>query len=931
MIQPRAHLIFIFWFLVSAFRRGRFNVIRFASAEGVTLMDIGSRLGPYEILGALGAGGMGEVYRGRDTRLDRQVAIKVLPRHLSGNPDFKLRFEREARVISGLNHPHICVLHDVGEQEGVGFLVMELCEGESLADRVLKGPLPIDQVLQYGMQIADALDRAHRSGVVHRDLKPSNVMITRSGAKLLDFGLAKPGLTIGSGSHAPGTGGSSAFDGATEHRALTAEGSIVGTFQYMAPEQLEGEEADTRSDIFAFGCLLYEMATGKRAFEGKTKASLIASILDREPPPISQFQPLAPPALQRVIEVAMAKSPEDRWQSAHDLLLELRWISEAGSQAGVAAPVIVRRKRREAIAWLLAAAAVIAAVAIGVVLRSTMARANAPLAFNLAPNLGSTFVLAGDSSGSLTISPNGRYVTFAAKDAEGKTLLWIRGIDSTIARPINGTEGAIFPFWSPDSRFIAFFADSKLKKIDVAGGPPLSLAPVGNNPRSGGWNRDGVIIYSASSLSPIHKISASGGASEQITQLAEGETTHRWATFLPDGKHFLYFVGSHAATKDSETNAVYIGSLEGEKPRLLLHARSNVLYASGYLLYVRDRILLAHPFDARALKLKGDPIPLAEGVQYDSGFFRGSFSLSENGTLIYRTGSPEAKLRLEMLDRSGKVISQVGEPDHWGGMRFSPDGQSFVAQVRDATSGIEDLWIYDLERNIRTRFSFGGIGAFSPTWSPDGSQIAYASISKKVWDIAVRPSSGGGAEEIFYTSEVNKIPTSWSTDGQLLALSVLDPKTQKAGIWILPTTGEKKPYPFARSDFNASSLEFSPDGRWALYLSDESGKGEVYVAPFPGPGGKWQVSNGGAAFGLWRKGGREIVFGNQEKEVYAVDVSAEGMSMKIGTPKLLFKDQAIQFVEVSADGERFLVSRDTGTAAEAPVTIVTNWVRTIGK
>jgi eukaryotic-like serine/threonine-protein kinase len=897
-------------------------------------MDIGSRLGPYEILGALGAGGMGEVYRGRDTRLDREVAIKVLPRHLSSNPDFKLRFEREARVISGLKHPHICVLHDVGEQEGAGFLVMELCDGESLADLVRKGPLPLDQVLRYGMQIVDALDRAHKSGVVHRDLKPGNVMITKAGAKLLDFGLARPGPGTGSGVYSPGMvhpSEPSAMEGATEHRALTAEGSIVGTFQYMAPEQLEGEPADTRSDIFAFGCLLYEMATGKRAFEGKTKASLIASILDREPPPISQFQPLAPPALQRVIQVAMAKNPDDRWQSAHDLLLELRWIAEAGSQAGVAAPVIIRRKRREAIAWLLAAAGLIATIATGVLLRQTAAKASAPLVFNLTPNLGTMFALVGPDSGALTISPNGRHLTFAAKDAEGKTSLWIRNIDSPVARQLNGTQGAHFPFWSPDSRFIAFFADAKLKKIDIAGGPPLSLASVGNNPRSGGWNREGIIIYSESSLSAIHKIPASGGRGEPITQLAEGETTHRWATFLPDGKHFLYFVGSHAASRDSETNAVYIGSLDGEEPRLLLHARSNVIHAAGYLLYVRDRILLAHPFDAKGLKLTGDPVPVAEGVQYDSGFFRGSFAASDNGTLVYRTGTAEAKLRLELLDRDGKVRSQVGDPDHWANMRFSPDGLRFVAQVTDAASGTPDLWIYDLERSIKTRFTFGGIGAFAPVWSPDGSQIAYASIAKNVADIAIKPSSGSGAEEILYTSDAFKFPTSWSPDGQFLAFSTFDPKNQKGSISILAMTGEKKAFPFAESQFHSRGLDFSPDGRWALYVSDESGKAEIYVVPFPGPGGRWQVSSSGAVFGEWRKGGREIIYGNDQKELYAVDVVAEGTSVRIGTPRLLFKDQTVQALAVAPDGEQILAARDTGTAAEAPVTIVTNWVRTLGK
>ena len=877
-------------------------------------MPAGARLGPYEILAPLGAGGMGQVYRGRDTRLERQVAIKILSPHISGDPDFKARFEREARLISALNHPNICTLHDLGESDGRGYLVMELCEGESLADRLARGPLPVEQILLYGTQIADALDRAHRTGIIHRDLKPANIMLTRSGAKLLDFGLAKPTLAI------------SAAD-ATQQKSITAEGSIVGTFQYMAPEQFEGAEADARSDIFAFGCVLYEMATGKRPFDGKTRASLIASILEREPAPISTLVPLTPPALQRVIKTALAKDPEERWQSAHDMLLELRWIAEAGSEAGVAAPVVIRRKKRERIAWSLAAVAGVLALISGALLWREYARPEQSFALNLSPASETAFMLSGNDSGSLTISPDGRFVTFAAKEEDGKTLLWLREVNSPTARPLTGTEGGRFPFWSPDSRFLAFFADDKLKKISIAGGPPLALATVQLNPRSGSWNEDGVIVFSPNSLSSIHKVAAAGGPVTAVTKLAQGETTHRWATFLPDGKHFLYFAGSHGARNESETNAIYVSSLDGQ-PKLLLHARSNSVYSKGHLLFVRDRVLMAQPLDLKALELRGDPIPVAANLQYDGGFFRGSFAASPGGALVYRTGTATADLQLTWLDRGGNKVADVGEPAGWGEFDLSPDGKSLIAQIQDHVTGGSKLWMYDLERNIRTRFSFETLSDFDPIWSSDGSQVLYAGIEKQVWDLYVKPASGSGRAQLLYASELNKRPTDWSPD--YVAFFSFDPQRQKTGIWLLPMQGEKKPIPFMPSNFNMQALRFSPDGKWALYRSDESGANEIYVVPFPGPGGKWQVSQGGAEAANWFKGGREIIY-NSESGLFAVDVAVHGSSVKIGTPRLLFRDSLAVDGDATSDGERFLLARQPVRKLEEPVTIATNWMALLGK
>ncbi|HUP49296.1 MAG TPA: protein kinase [Thermoanaerobaculia bacterium] len=894
----------------------------------------GSRLGPYEIVASIGAGGMGQVYRGRDTRLERQIAIKVLSPHLSGDSDFRLRFEREARVISALNHPHICTVHDVGESDGRGFLVMELCEGESLADRLTRGPLPVDQILLYGTQIADALDRAHRSGIVHRDLKPGNVMITKGGAKLLDFGLAKPSVVVGSGSHPPVSkqpAGPSVFDQATHQRPLTAEGSIVGTFQYMAPEQFEGQEADARSDIFAFGCLLYEMATGKRAFEGKTRASLIASILEREPVPISDVQPLIPPALQRLIKTALAKDPDDRWQSAHDVLLELRWIGEAGSQAGVAAPVVRRRKTRERVAWSLAAVAGVLAVAAGTLLVRDYVQPQQTLAVNLTANSGTTLSLGGADSGSLTISPNGRLVTFAARGADGKTMLYVRDLSSPAARPLSGTEGAQFPFWSPDSRSLAFFSDGKLRKIPVAGGPPLALAGTQVNPRAGSWNEEGVILFSPFSLSTIHKVPAAGGPATAVTTLGAGETTHRWASFLPDGDHFLYLAASHSAATDDELNAIYVSSLSGMKPKLLLRARSNAMVAGGHLLYVRDRVLMAQKIDLKALELEGDPVPIASGLQYDSGFFRGAFAVSEEGTLVYRTGAADSMTQLAWYDRKGLKLAEVGEPASWQRVVLSPDGKSVAAAIADLTSGVSTVWLYDLERNIRTRFSFGdAMGDLGPIWSPDGSQIVFSRIQKNAFDLYIKPSSGSGTEELLFSApDVNHFADDWSLDGRYVAVSRFDPKRQRSEIVTLSMEGEKKAVPFMPSSFSVRSLTFSPDGKWATYVSAESGRNEVYAAPFPGPGGKWQVSNGGAEFATWHKGGREILYYSDEG-VFAVDVTVAGSSLKLGTPQLLFKESD-SVGTATRDGERFLLARRTGSAVEEPVTMITNWTSLLKK
>ncbi|MCI0568770.1 MAG: serine/threonine-protein kinase [Acidobacteria bacterium] len=892
------------------------------------ILTPGSRLGPYEIVGSLGAGGMGEVWSARDTRLDREVAIKVLPEGLAQNEQFRARIEREAKSISSLNHPNICTLHDIGRQEGVFFLVMEKIEGESLADRLVKGPLPLDQVLRIGAEIAAGLDAAHRRGIVHRDLKPGNIMLTRTGAKLLDFGLAKTGIEA----VAPVEGLTSL---PTEHRPLTQEGMILGTFQYMAPEQLEGQETDARTDLFALGAVLYEMATGKRAFAGKNKTSLIAAIVSSQPPPISSVMPVSPPALDHVVRKCLEKDPEDRWQSAHDVATQLRWISEAGSQAGVAAPITLRRKSRERLAWITAGLlALLATVGFGIPLLNPV-EAPRPIFASIVPQAKTQFQLTEGDAGSLTVSPDGRYVTFLAKGEDGRRLLYLRSLSSGETHPLTGTEGAVFPFWSHDSRFIAFFAEGKLQKVDIGGGPPLALCDVGQNPRRGSWNQDDVIIFSPSSLDSIHRISASGGTPTQVTKLdtAKSETTHRWATFLPDGQHFLYMAGTHAAGARSEANAVYLGDLMSGESRLLLRARSNVEYADGHLLYVRDKVLVAQPFDEKSLSLAANPVPVAEEVQYASGYFYAAFSVSKNGVLVYRTGGEKANISLEWVDLQGKEAGVIsGFPPGAGlGLGYpvlSPDGGRLAFSLEDPQSGRNDVWTLDLVLGVSTRLTFGAGDEQAPCWSPDGKRIMYSRLDGASLNLYTKASDGGGGESPVVESGVHKVAFDWSRDGRFVVVGTLNPAAQlQNDLFMLSMGAEPKLSPFLQTAFQELSPRFSPDGRWLAYWSDESGSQALYVTPFPGPGGKYQIaSDGDDEFGAqWGPGGGEIYYVSRDSALTAVSLTPRGEALEIGAPRKLFQAPPFAFWVISRDGKRFIVGRQPEALQSTPITLLTQW------
>ncbi len=886
-------------------------------------LSTGKRLGPYEVLSPAGAGGMGEVYRARDTRLDRTVAIKVLPAHLAENPDLRQRFEREARAVSSLNHPNICLLFDIGHQDGIDFLVMEYLEGETLAARLEKGALPPDQVLRNAVQIADALDKAHRQGVIHRDLKPGNIMLTKSGVKLLDFGLAKalPTAGIGDFSQSP-----------TQSRPLTAEGTIVGTFQYMAPEQLEGKEVDARSDIFAFGAVLYEMATGRKAFEGKSQASLIAAIVSSDPPPISTLQPMTPPALDRVVRTCLAKDPDERWQTAHDVMLELKWIAEAGSQAGVPAPLVARRKSRERFAWVTAGILAALTVTLGVAyFRLALTEVRAVRSYILPPEK-SSFTTIGPGAGPVVVSPDGRRIVFSAQ-AGGKYQLWIRPLNSLTAQPLAGTENAIFPFWSADSRYVGFFAGGSLKKIDATGGPPISLcnAPTA---RGGTWSREDVIVFAPETSGGLYRVSASGGAATPLTKpdTSKRENTHRWPSFLPDGRHFLYLV--QGSTGEGRTYNIYISSLDGKENNLVLRAGSNAVYASGHLLFVRESSLMAQPFDVKGRQVRGDAVPIAEQVQFDGTVFRGTFSVSENGVLAYQSGGALGGSQILWFDRGGKQIGSVGEPAVQFSVRLSPDGQRVATEILDPKGANADIWIYELKRGLRTRLTFDPAVDRIPIWAPDGSRVVFASGRKGSFDLYGKAASGAGSDELLLESNLIKSPSDWSRDGRFIAYtSAGDPKT-KLDIWVLPLFGDRKPFVFLQTEFNESGGQFSPDGRWMAYTSDESGRDEVYVAPFPGPGGKWQVSTAGGTRSKWGRDGKELFYLASDNKLMAAEVKTKGPSFEVGNVRLLFETHPPPLgpvYDVSTDGRRFLVNTVASQQASSPITLVTNWTADLKK
>jgi serine/threonine protein kinase/Tol biopolymer transport system component len=876
----------------------------------------GKTVGPYQILSAIGAGGMGEVYKARDTRLDRTVAIKVLSAHLADRADLRERFDREARTIAGLNHPHICTLFDIGHQDGIDYLVMEYLEGETLADRLKRGPLPMEQALQYAIEISDALDKAHRNAITHRDLKPLNIMLTKSGTKLLDFGLAK--LQQESKPATPFS------ELATIQGGETAEGTILGTLQYMAPEQVEARPVDARTDIFAFGAVVYEMTTGKKAFEGRSQASLIAKILETDPAPISSLQPMTPPSLDRLVKKCLAKEPEKRWQAASDVCDELKWIVEQGKGSQAAMPASAgqaKRSLRDHLGWLVAAVAILVAVSL---VTAVLYFRRPPMEvravrFTINPPEKGRFPVLAFAPAFLSVSPDGSKLAFIAVDSMGHSMLWIRDLDSHIAQPLPGTDDGIGPFWSPDSRFIAFTANSVLKKVTVAGGPPQTLTNLAGF-GTGAWNREGDVLFAPVSLGPILRLPSAGGSATPVTALdaSRQQDFHEWPHFLPDGRHFLYL----AHSRNPENTAIYAGSLDSKETKLVLNVASTALYSPpGYLLFVRAGILLAQPFDADRLELKGDASPIAEGVQFTPGNSGAAVDVSETGVLAYRVAPTNAQTELVWVDRKGVEQTLPAPPHAYRNPRLSPDGQRVAITIDELGS---QEWLLDIGRGTLTRVTFEGSYNGAIAWTPDGKRLAFgtdrAGSRNLFWQLA----DGSGAAERLATSDRADVASSWSPDGQTLAY---EEATPGAGydLWVF-RLGDHKAQPFLQTRFNEIAPRFSPDGRWLAYASDESGRYEIYVQPYPGPGGKWQISTEGGTEPVWARSG-ELFYRNGDK-MMAVGTNTKS-NFSADKPKLLFEKHYATYntmpaYDVTPDGQRFLLAKTSGQAPEE-INVVLNW------
>jgi serine/threonine protein kinase len=880
----------------------------------------GTKLGPYEIQSPLGAGGMGEVYRARDTRLDRTVAIKVLTEGLESTPEVRQRFDREARAVSSLNHPHICALYDVGHQDGIDYLVMEYLEGQTLAARIEKGPLPTPELLRTASQIADALDKAHRRGIVHRDLKPGNVMLTKSGAKLLDFGLAKGGEVL------QGDIGSSP----TMSHPLTVKGTIVGTMQYMSPEQLEGKEADARSDIFSFGAMLYEMATGKKAFEAKSQASLIAAILKDDPRPMRELQPLAPPLLESIVKSCLAKDPDERPQSAHDLKLQLDWIRDSSGIAQVPQqPAVGKSSSGSKTARIALLSALCAALAVGA------------LAFFFRPQPAPAerlefFIPIQQEMTHLALSPDGHMLAFVSPDeASGANMVSVQRIGSSVVTLLPGTEGASYPFWSPDDAFVAFFADGKLKKVALSGGAPQPLATATSG-RGGSWSRNGVIVFSPQAAGWLWRINSDGSGLAPVTNKSfdpSRNVSHRWPVFLPDGKNFLFTMLTFSSGDD--TRGIYLDSLKAD-PKQLVLSRSNVGYANGYLFYLDDKTSLrATQFDPAKRAVGSDSQVIADQVGYQPSISWGTFSVAENGTIVYNATLGATLSVLTWYDRAGKELGHVGDIGVVSNPTLSPDGSRVAIDIADAKANDVNLWLGDLERGTNSRFTFDTTEDVGGVWSRDGNMIAYRSLQAKDTNLFLKQAQGLQPPRLIFSASANAhatddlIPNSWSPDDKLLLATLQAASGGSQLVLIQPSSS--KMTPFLSTQSSDSNGQISPDGKWVAYASNESGDWEVYVTTFPAATGKWQVSRGGGSEPRWRGDGKEIFYIGPKSMLTAVTVDTRD-SFSSGNPTPLFRTQIRATVsstdqfsyDVTKDGQRFLVNKYAKPAQVAPLHIILN-------
>jgi WD40 repeat protein len=871
----------------------------------MALLAAGARLGPYLIVAPLGSGGMGEVYKATDTRLDRTVAIKVVSDQLASDPVSRERFEREARVVSRLDHPNICALFDVGHDGGVDYLVMPYLDGVSLAQRLKHGAIPPREAMQYAIEIAAALTRAHREGVVHRDLKPGNVMLTKTGAKLLDFGLAKAVVPLGVD---PGD--------ITNDPTTSVKGAMVGTAAYMAPEQIDGRRVDERTDVFAFGVVMYEMIAGTRAFPGDKRTGLLVTILARDPVPITDFVPSIPRALARAISKCLAKDPDERWQTAQDLVDELRWIDRSWEELLPAQERRRRQSRRRAIAVAAAAAMFLAGVALGW-LRGRRVEEHPVVRFAMVPPNGGQVT-------DIAVSPDSRRIVTAVSDEHGVQQLWMRAVDAADAQPLPGTAGAFSPFWSPDGEWIAFFADGQLRRVPAGGGPVQTVCAARQG-RGGSWGSSGTIVFAPDIVGTLAKVPAGGGTPVPVTTLdtARLEDSHRRPHFLPDGRHFLYA----ARSTKRENSAVYIASIDGGDRLRLLGVEAGAAYAEpGYVFYLREGTggaVMALPFDARQLRATGEPFVADDRVPFDIA----SFAMSSTGLLAYTV---EPGSQYVWFDRSGKMLSAAMPTGQYGPVALSPDGR--YAAVRRTLQGNFDIWVTDLTRSTTSRLTSNAAVEDNPVWSPDGDRILFSSTRDATQSIYSASAGGGGAETQLFSRDKSITPEDWSTDRRFLLFAQDDPITL-GDVWALPLDDRAGAFPLLRSEFIETQARFSHDARWIAYVSNESGRWDVYAQAFPRSNGKYPISANGGAQPQWRRDDRELFYVDARGMMMSVPMTS-GATLEAGHAQPLFKTPLWDYAMparygVAPDGQRFLINVRINDERAKALNVVVNWTAAV--